>query len=786
VLATLLASAVVDPSGAAVRYGAKSIGALIRGSAWDAAVGDFNHDGHPDAVVVRLSSANGGIALGNGDGSFQPLAEVDPNGLWNSVAAGHLNADPHLDFVTEGVRVYLGHGDGTFDPPLIHDPSYTAYGYKRIVDIDGDTQADLISGPFIFPGNGDGTFGTPVALEAWEAADLDGDLDVDLVGVRDSSGTFKAIVYRNEGGWSFSAVDSFPLLAPDARGVQATDLDGDLIPDLLDAGRYFPGVGASVFGTPVVIDPAYTGWVRAADLDGNGTMDVIDLPLSAEPTLAELRVRRGIGGGAFAAPERWGAVRAAVGLLVDDFDADGHLDVGLPNFSGTFQVMLGNGDGTFGEACDTYPADGTPVGVAIGDAIGSDDPDVLVCSAGVSYLRILPGIGNGALGAPVDLPTAGEVRAAAVADLDADGYEDVVVACPSVVSVFRGAPGGALEPRADYAGPTSPNSVAIGHLDADARPDVAVSAGLWTYLTQPDGTLGTPTDYGGSGRSVAIAELTGDAWQDVVVETGGGGSWHVVVWPGSSTGALGVTHTTDFTSNGNLLGRIALGDVTGGSALDVVHVDDRNVKTLPGNGGGTFGTAVSSPLNLYRFATSAVVGEFTGDATADLVTANDLWTGFTVFAGIGDGTFDLETIYGTGGYPVTAVAGDLDGDGRPEVVTVNDSPTGFVTVHRPLPLDPLAVHASGFVAPGLAFTRIWPVPSRGTMHLALTLATDEPATLELLDLAGRRVHREDLDDPSPGSRTVRLAPRHTLVPGVYWARLTQGEVWTAARVLVID
>ena len=94
-----------------------------------AAVGDFNGDGKLDTV----SWENGGgifeldVALGNGDGTFQPVLVQNtfPSGQQGiyAIAVGDFNGDHMLDVAVWGIYapgntseviIFLGNGNGTF------------------------------------------------------------------------------------------------------------------------------------------------------------------------------------------------------------------------------------------------------------------------------------------------------------------------------------------------------------------------------------------------------------------------------------------------------------------------------------------------------------------------------------------------------------------------------------------------------------------------------------------------------------------------------------------------
>jgi hypothetical protein len=76
-----------------------------------------------------------------------------------------------------------------------------------------------------------------------------------------------------------------------------------------------------------------------------------------------------------------------------------------------------------------------------------------------------------------------------------------------------------------------------------------------------------------------------------------------------------------------------------------------------------------------------------------------------------------------------------------------------------------------------------PNPSRGTMRVDLSLADGPPATLELIDLAGRRVASRDLASLGIGNHSVEL--RETLPVGVYFIRLAQARVARVMKVAIV-
>ena len=82
----------------------------------------------------------------------------------------------------------------------------------------------------------------------------------------------------------------------------------------------------------------------------------------------------------------------------------------------------------------------------------------------------------------------------------------------------------------------------------------------------------------------------------------------------------------------------------------------------------------------------------------------------------------------------------------------------------------------------LALAGAWPNPATSASVIAFTLAGGNAATLDLLDLNGRRVLSRSL---SPGATSVPLTNGARLRPGVYFVRLTQDGVSRSKRIVVL-
>jgi hypothetical protein len=79
----------------------------------------------------------------------------------------------------------------------------------------------------------------------------------------------------------------------------------------------------------------------------------------------------------------------------------------------------------------------------------------------------------------------------------------------------------------------------------------------------------------------------------------------------------------------------------------------------------------------------------------------------------------------------------------------------------------------------------WPNPATGPLHVRLSLPGNGAATLELLDVAGRRVMQREVGSLGPGAHVVALDPSERLGTGLYFLRLTLGARVLQTRVALV-
>ena len=731
-------------------------------------VGDFNHDGKQDVVVVSYGSGTGSpntvsVFLGNGDGTLQPPVEYAAHTGPSSAVAYDFNGDGNLDLAVANsgsgdVSILLGHGDGTFAAPVNY-PAIAQTSYLALGDFNGDGHADLMvaGGKNIgfLAGNGDGTF---------RAVSM-------IAQTFDSIGGVAAGDFNNDG--------KIDLALTDANDGTVSILLGD------GTGKF-----ASEYSYVVGYDPTS---LFAMDVDGDGNLDVVigtghpDI-LAPDQYNDTIEVLFGRGDGTLVGPPTYRTGSQINGLALADFNGDGKPDVAAA--AGDLWILLSNGGGNFKTPVRIpLSPGGTTVAadaVAAADLNGDGKQDLVVGDANGSGVYVLLGNGDGTFQAPVPYPVGGSVNSVAVADFNGDGKPDIV-ACGVGLSPPNGATLGILLGNGDgtFKSVTNltgfgsgPRSVVVGDFNKDGKPDLAVV---------DEGTPGETTDLGG-----------------------------VLVYLGQGNGTFQPPVSYPAGLNPSF---ITAADINGDKALDLlVTTEDPNFETnfeyrvalFLGNGNGTFKAASLLPT---EFGPQWIaVADLNGDGKPDLAIAHCCGdTDTTFMLGNGDGTFQPETELTASVSPSTLLAADLNGDGQPDlVIGLGTYYVGYVSVFLNLtsaltnlngasfaavPLAPDSF-ASAFGAALATVTESLPAPyptSFGGTKVTFTDSKGVARSAPLSYVSPTQVNYIVPDGTALGQATVTVASGGTsfsepvaiatIDPGVF---LFGGTNLVAANVLVVN
>lgn len=374
-----------------------------------------------------------------------------------------------------------------------------------------------------------------------------------------------------------------------------------------------------------LLDPA-TGSLR---LQAGDTSDHAALYLD---TSLEMSV---INDGTFETRQVYSTGSTPSAVIASELTGDGIVDlVSVNSASGRFDVLIGNGDGTF-QARASYFANTGSASVHSGlvlDANGDGYMDLISASTASSQVFVNFGNGNGSFRAPVSYsaPSGGGTSyLVAAGDLNTDGIEDIVVA-NTVSDGFN---------------------VMLGNGDGSFSSETYLMGGIPNVL------------------SVTIGDFNGDGYLDVAGARDSSARLSVAFGNGDGTFTIGTSYASG--GVGATMYSVTNGDFNGDGFLDLAAADRVNgqVVVLTGNGNGTFKAAISYAVgadNRHLFTQ-----DLNGDDILDIISVDGTDGVLSLLVGNGDGTFKTRISYAVGSTPRGAVAADLDGDGVFDLISAD-------------------------------------------------------------------------------------------------------------------
>jgi len=312
--------------------------------------------------------------------------------------------------------------------------------------------------------------------------------------------------------------------------VYAADMDGDGDMDVLSCSiatiAWYENLGGGTFGPQQIIStiPIWPMSVYAADMDGDGDMDVLSASVDDKIAWYE-----NLGGGTFGLQQIiTTSAKVATCVYTTDLDGDSDMDVLSASQDDDKIAWYENlGGGTFGpQQIITTNADGANT-VHAADIDGDGDMDVLSASHNDNKIAWYENVGLGTIGPQQIITTSTDAaRCVYTADLDGDGDMDVLSASQDddKIAWYENIGGGTFGPQqiittsADMA-----QSVFATDFDGDGDHDVLSASWqddkiAW-YENYGDGTFGPQqiiTISADEALSIYAEDLDGDGDMDVL------------------------------------------------------------------------------------------------------------------------------------------------------------------------------------------------------------------------------------------------------------------------------
>jgi hypothetical protein len=686
--------------------------------------GDFNNDESPDIAILNFGS-NSSVALltGNGDGTFNAPTLTLLNDSASDMAVGDLNGDGNLDLVigaANGLYLLTGNGAGTFTVSKIAPPPINcAFNSVALSSLRNNGALDVVAGASCssstFPnlaqillnsGTGTFTLQTTVSFSFPVTATVVGDTNFDgipdlvvgstnssnfYVGLGDGKGNFPSF-NTYAAGDGFFAIPA--AITPPVQNTANAGTLGRRVMRTRGQGAKMPPPQLGPSGEDVVILGGYGFNV----LINTGTDNSNNLPAFYQP------VSYGIAtDGPFQPANPYAAMA--------DFNGDGAPDIAVVDFIGN-QVWV-----SLGQPNATY----TPAGQGFQASI-----DTPVTSGGTGSLGWVTALNLGGLNPPppgqgiavantvtntVDVfsslyanPVSFSVGTAptgiVTGNFSGSGYSDLATAnfLDDTISVllYTGGPAGlTFAPAVTYSVGKAPAFIATGDVNGDGILDLVTAnegdntisvlfgnggssgIGNGTFqgaLSFPVGVLSSNLVAGTNARSVAVADLNGDGYQDVVTANAGDNTISVLLatvsFIGGGTG-FGFTRT-DYPV-GNQPAAVVIADFNNDFIPDIAvyNAGDLNVNILLGKADGTFGPPTVVQLPTANSASVGIVAQdFNGDTNTDLAVPN-LSGSILYLQGNGDGSFQAPVFVVSPHQPTVIATGDFNGDGIPDLAVAN-------------------------------------------------------------------------------------------------------------------
>lgn len=311
-------------------------------------------------------------------------------------------------------------------------------------------------------------------------------------------------------------------------------------------------------------------------------------------------------------------------LTLGDFNSDGNLDIAVANYGpGSVGILLGNSNGTFQNVV-TYPEvfNSAPEFIVTADFNGDGKLDLATCNSGNpvgnNKISVLLGNGDGTFQTPPALYTTGLNPIFMVtADFNGDGKPDLATSnSHGTISVLLNSGTGTFPAKTDPSAGTDPNGLAAADVNLDGFPDLVVASGgsnsVTVLLNNTDGTfqqpaIGTTAVAGSTPLGITTGDFNVDGKPDVGVANSGNSTLGVLLNTTVDTCGFSLNPTTQNIDSPGGSANVAV-SANAGCSWSATSNANWIHSTASGNGNGTALYTVDQNSGAARSGTLAIGG----------------------------------------------------------------------------------------------------------------------------------------------------------------------------------
>jgi hypothetical protein len=443
--------------------------------------------------------------------------------------------------------------------------------------------------------------------------------------------------------------------------------------------------GSGVFGAPQQYNQHTNGnFLMAADLDSDGDKDLVAL-YSTNDTIGVLKNN---GQGVFQSDSLYHITDYPRFACATDLDGDGDLDMATVNIdSDNLSILLNRGNGRFSFARNLTV--GTqPWSVDSGDLDGDGDQDLVVANAASADISVLKNNGNATFLSAINYDVGRNLRIVRVLDLDGDNIKEVAVVgkYDNRVFYYQNNGTGVLSFWKEFNIGDGPRNIEFSDFNSDGLTDCAVGLydiGFISVLTSDsnrdleDGWRLMQSTYP---TAIYSASFNQDNRTDLLA---------LEATSPDSVAVISSVADSDYSISfgamvfGNA-SSAAIGDFTGDGNTDFAvaswYTPNDTIIFWAGNGNGGFlrVAALRVPSNVSYIATA----DFNLDSRPDLaVMSSNNWK-LTLLSNEGNFNFDTLCQITAPAFPSMETA-DIDVDGYPDVIIADSAQSRILIAWNP-------------------------------------------------------------------------------------------------------